>query len=100
MVELDTEIIWKWQQILGLENWKITVKAINKNQVVFDKAIPKEDRYFVGIAIDKVLYTGIIYHDRELLEEDILHELLHIKCVDIEEAINFLTKNLIFHNNK
>lgn len=34
---------------------------------------------FVGICIDKDTNSGVIYHTRALNEDDIIHELLHVR---------------------
>ena len=70
-------MIQKWQKKLGLETWKITTEAISDEQVIYPSDCLSEERFFVGIDICDGEAT--IYHARELTEEDIVHELLHIK---------------------
>lgn len=69
----------KWQSKLNLNEWEFTIQEIQPDQVVYDNDCPDEDKYFVGIEIDKHNKVGTIHHDRELTEQDIIHELLHVK---------------------
>ena len=73
----DNILFWKKQ--LCLTEWIISSESIDKEQVLYDKSIPKEDRYFVGVYIDIENKIATIYHDRKLTDEYILHELLHVK---------------------
>jgi len=69
-------LIRYWTKKLGLTHLTVKTEPISRDQVMFPKDISKEDRYFVGVAIEGTTVT--ITHDRDLTEEDILHELLHI----------------------
>lgn len=90
------KIINKWKHILSLDGWFITVESINPKSVTYDKDCPNEDRYFVGIESNQTKKIGTIYHDRDLTERDIIHELLHVKYPkksekwvnDTEELLN------------
>ena len=87
------ELIVKWQKHLGLLDWTILTKRIDPKQVMYNG----ED-YFIGIAIDLDTLCGIIYHDIDLYEEAILHELLHIRYPSededwIENKTNEILKN-------
>ena len=87
-----TKMIDKWKAILGIKEWTITTEAIDKKQVVYDPEIPEEDRYYIGVHVDQDTSIATIYHDRDLTEEDIIHELLHVKYPDwTEERVNFQT---------
>ncbi len=82
----------KWKAVLGLKGWTITTEAIDKKSVVYDPEIPEEDRYYVGVHVDRDTCIATIYHDRDLTEEDIIHELLHVKYPDwTEDQVNFQT---------
>jgi hypothetical protein len=59
--------------------WTITTEAIEKKSVTYADDVPDNDKYFVGIQIDKESMQARIYHDRELTERDIIHELLHVR---------------------
>jgi hypothetical protein len=78
-------MIEKWKALLGLDDWFFCAREILPEQVVYDDDCPKEDRYFVGINIDTTDKVGVIYHDRILTEQDVIHELLHVKFPDKSE---------------
>ena len=78
-------MIEKWKLLLRLKEWTFITQAILPEQVTYDDDCPLEDRYFVGIGIDHQSKMGVIYHDRELTEKDIIHELLHVKYPDKSE---------------
>lgn len=67
--------ISKWQQYFGIEDWDITTEEIDLNKVTVEY---NGHTYFVGILRDFDEKRAIIYHDIELDEETIIHELLHI----------------------
>jgi len=79
------EVIEKWKINLGLTNWTIATERIEKAQVTYDVTVPIEEKYFVGISANKNDGTAIIFHDRDLLEIDIVHELLHLAYPSKEE---------------
>jgi len=92
------ETIEMWKSRLGLERWDIIAEEISRDQVVFPKNMPKKDKYFVGIEVDRENLIGVIYHDRELTEGDIIHELLHVGWeTATEDTVNRLTE--LFLNN-
>ena len=70
------DLIRKWQRKLGLMDWYIVTEAIDDAQVTYPDDLHGEDRSFVGVHIAPP--KAIIYHSRELREDDIIHELLHI----------------------
>lgn len=83
------DMVGYWIDALGLKGWTITTEAIDKKFVTYDSDVPDEDRYFVGIQIDKKSMQARIYHDRPLNESYIVHELLHVKYPHkTEEWIN------------
>lgn len=85
-------MIDKWKALLGLKGWTITTEAIDKKSVVYDPEIPEEGRYYVGVHVDRDTCIATIYHDRDLTEEDIIHELLHVKYPYwTEDQVNFQT---------
>jgi len=88
-------IVDKWQSKLNLKEWSFTTEDIQPTQVTYDNDCPVKDRYFVGIQIDKENKVGTIYHDRELTEADIIHELLHVAFPNKSEAWVNETENLI-----
>ena len=72
-------IINKWVEFFNLNNWAIKIEPISPSQVSYDDDVPQEDRYFIGINRDEFNKKATIYYDREMNEEDILHELIHLK---------------------
>ena len=68
------ELIKKWQTYLDLLDWTIVTKRIDPKQVMYNG-----ETYFIGISADIDTLCGIIYHDIDLYEEAILHELLHVR---------------------
>jgi len=86
----------KWQSKLDLSDWSFTIERIEPRQVTYDNDIPDTDRYFIGIEIQQENKIGIIYHDVDLYEEAIVHELLHVKHPDKDEDwINEKTEELL-----
>ncbi len=95
---MPSELIDKWQSKLELKEWSFIIEEIQPTQVVYDNDCPVKDRYFIGIEIDKENKIGTIYHDRELTEADIIHELLHVKYPEKDEAWINTTENIILNN--
>ena len=89
-------MIEKWKTILALEEWTITTEAIEKKSVTYEGGVPAWERYFVGVEPNHNNKTAVIYHDRELTEEDVVHELLHIAHPKWSEwQVNTVTKLLL-----
>lgn len=85
-----------WKMKLRLYEWEIVTEEIEREQVSFPDDISDEDRFFVGVAIQEENKIAIISHDRDLTEEDIVHELLHVAYPDRdEEWINKTTAKSI-----
>ncbi len=82
-------IIFKWSFFLRLDDWRIEAEPILKSQVIYDDDVPEEDRYFIGVSRDTENKKAIIYYDRAMTEEDILHELIHLRYpLYTEEQVN------------
>ena len=97
-VEMDNikELIKEWQDKLDIAHWNITTEKIDPKQVIHDG----ED-YFIGIAIDWDTLKGVIYHDIDLNEEAIVHELLHIRySTEDEDWVNETTRQLLHSKYK
>jgi len=93
-------MINKWKKLLLLDDWDIRVESINPNAVMYDSDCPSEERYYVGVQPDHNTRTATIYHDRELTERDVIHELLHIKFPKwSEEQVNEMEEILYNVNN-
>ena len=92
----SSSLINKWQALLGISDWVILYEPISEDQVVDEIEDNTYGHEFVGIYIDFTNKTGTIFHTRELNEEDILHELLHVRFNSwSEEKVNFWTDLLI-----
>ena len=90
------EMIKEWQEKLQISHWDITTEKIDPKQVVYEG-----ETYFIGISIDWDNLSGVIYHDIELTEESIVHELLHIRySTENEDWINETTKQYIHSKYK
>lgn len=75
----NNQYIKFWQKYLELLDWSVVSEKIKKEQVLYDIDVPKDDQYFVGVHINNCDKVATIYHDRELNDEYVLHELLHVK---------------------
>ena len=90
------EMIKEWQDKLQISHWDITTEKIDPKQVVYEG-----ETYFIGISIDWDNLSGVIYHDIDLYEEAIIHELLHIRySTESEDWINETTKQYIHSKYK
>ena len=89
-------LINKWQVLLGLSDWVILYESISEDQVVDEMEENTHGHEFVGIHINFTNKIGTIYHTRKLKEDDIVHELLHVRFHSwSEEKVNFWTDLLI-----
>ncbi len=85
-----------WKCRLGISNWQITCELIDEMQVTDIWFESTSGHEFVGIAIYKELRSGIIYHTRDLNEDDIIHELLHVRYPNwSEDKVEFWTDLLM-----
>lgn len=96
---MGNALVNKWQSKLDLKEWTFSIQEIQPTQVVYDNDCPVKDRYFIGIEIDQQNKAGTIYHDRELTEADIIHELLHVKYPSKDEDWINTTEKLILDEN-
>ena len=92
-------LIRQWLTRFGLSHWKVTTERISVYQVSDDDCgIGSE---FVGVSIDNAPYSATIHHTRKLTEEDIIHELLHVRHPEwSEEQVNLTTHLLIQQKEK
>lgn len=92
-------MIEKWKHILSLDSWSIVTEKIDPDAVMYDESCGNEDRYYIGVSADHNNKSAIIYHDRQLTEEDVVHELLHVKYPDwSEDQVNLETEKLLNQN--
>lgn len=85
----------KWKNKLGIPNWEISTERILPGQVEYEG----ED-YFIGIERNFENKTAIIYHDVDLYEEAVLHELLHIKFQQLDSETFEAYENRIDRKTK
>ena len=85
------KLIKYWQEKLKLNEWNIMAKRILPDQIVYNG-----EAYFIGITRDNKNKKATIYHDIDLYEEAIIHELLHLKYPTQSELwINKETNKLL-----
>jgi hypothetical protein len=95
------KILAYWIEYFELTDWVICLTEISKDQVVYDDIIPLNDRYYIGVNIDRKQQRAIIYHDRPISEECIVHELLHIVFKNFtEEQVNETCRILLLNNKE
>ena len=89
-----TKLIHKWQDKLGISDWSISTERIEPEQVVYNGATE-----FIGVYFnqeDLALKEAIIYHDTDLYEEAIVHELVHVRYpTRSEDWVNKKTEILL-----
>ena len=87
-----------WQDQLDLSHFKADVVNIDSMQVVDDNGCPGNE--LVGVVSDYKNKSFTIYHTRSLEEEDVVHELLHVKHPTMDHnKIESLTELLIDRRN-
>jgi len=80
-------LIKKWQYHLGLQDWNIIVEEISENQVIdiYSKRID-ESGEFVGINRNFKNKEAILYTTRHIYEDDVIHELIHLRFPKMNET--------------
>jgi len=92
----DSDLIQYWKSQLKITEWVILCESISEDQVVDMLENDTNGHEFVGIAINFTEKKGVIYHTRPLYEDDIIHELLHVRFPAwSEDEVNFLTNLLM-----
>ena len=94
-IKLILENISYWQCRLEIVDWNITTEKIYPEQIVYNG----ED-YFIGISRESDKKKAIIYHDVDLYEEAIVHELLHVRYPKKNEDWIVNKTNEILNQNK
>jgi len=89
-------LIHHWKSLLEITEWVISCESISEAQVVDALDNNTNGHEFVGIAINFEEKKGVIHHTRPLYEDDIIHELLHVRFPEwSEDEVNFLTNLLM-----
>jgi len=95
-----SKMIEHWKSLFEISDWHITSESISNMQVVDALKGNTPGHEFVGISIDFEKREGTIFHTRELLEDDIIHELLHVRFPTWnEDEVNFWM-NLLMKQTK
>ena len=90
MLEIK-DLVKRWQHKLEIPEWDITLESIHPEQIEYNG-----EKYFIGITRDFKNKRGVIYHDIDLYEEAIIHELLHIRYpTKSEDWVNKESKKLL-----
>lgn len=89
-------LINKWQLKFKINDWQIKTKRIKPEQIEYNG-----ENYFIGIERDFKNKKGIIYHDIDLDEESIIHELLHVRNPEKnEDWVNTVTNQILNYESK
>ena len=84
-----------WKVVLGIPEWNIVCAIIDEEQVVDSLLDNSHGHEFVGIERNFTNRSGIIYCTRTLEEDDIIHELLHVRYPEwSEDKVEFWTSLL------
>lgn len=88
-----------WMEILRLTNYMVRVEYISRLQVIGEDG--KEGAGLVGLRFDEDEGYITIVSTRKLKEDDIVHELLHVKYPDWDDhrLIEEETASLIITRN-
>ncbi|MEW6603598.1 MAG: hypothetical protein AB1351_02780 [Thermoproteota archaeon] len=83
-----------WKGMLGLDQYMIYTERLSLFQVC--DGYCRLGNSMVGVAADHDAKVARIYHTRQLKEDDIVHELLHVRHPSwSEEQVNRATKTLL-----
>jgi len=90
------DLLRKWQTAMGIADWEVGCEPIAEMQVVDALKGGTPGHEFVGISIDVEKKEATIHHTRSLVEEDIIHELLHVRYPEwSEDEVNSCTDCLM-----
>ena len=93
---LSSRMIEQWKSLLQISDWNIVCQSISEMQVVDALEGNTPGHEFVGITIDFDNKHGTIFHTRTLFEDDVIHELLHVRYPKwSEEDVDFWTNLLM-----
>jgi hypothetical protein len=66
-----------WKRRLRIQHYQIKLERISEDQVVNEELLQGHE--YVGISIDNIKPRAKLIHTRDLEEDDIVHELVHIE---------------------
>jgi hypothetical protein len=90
----SSELVDCWKDRLGLAGYTIYAERLSLFQVC--DSYCRVGNSMVGVATDHNSKVACIYHTRQLKEDDIVHELLHVRHPSwTEEQVNRVTKALL-----
>ncbi len=82
----------EWQRRLGLQDWTITCQRVSTWQVTNTMRRRSRPNELVGVVPERERRAATIVHTRRLREDDIVHELYHVKYPRVPEpGVRFLT---------
>jgi hypothetical protein len=96
---MNFSLVHLWKNRLGIEDYVIITERISLFQVSDDFC--RVGNSFVGIQTDHDEKIACIYHTRALREDDVVHELLHVRYPSwSEEKVNCETGRLVSKRRK
>ena len=76
-----------WVKVLNLSDWSIKIEHL---PFIFEEDVNDEDKFYVDTVIG--YNEAVIYHEKDLIEEEALRQLLHIKFPDLNaDLLDLLT---------
>jgi hypothetical protein len=90
----ETSLVSRWRARLGLDEYEIRLERVSLFAVCDE--LCRVGNSLVGIRADHDRREAVIFHTRRLTEEDVVHELLHLRHPEwSEQQVNARTASLI-----
>ena len=90
----ETALVSRWSERLGLDEYEIVLERVSLFAVCDE--LCRVGNSLVGIRADHDRRRAVIFHTRRLTEEDVVHELLHLRHPDWSEwQVNARTAALL-----
>lgn len=87
-----TNFIRRVQELLDITDYTIYTEKVSRDQVTADDG----NREFVGICVNQEEKICFLYHTRDLTDEDVVHELIHVAYPEFtEEEVSISTARLL-----
>lgn len=87
-------LVQRWKMALGLDGYEIVVERISLFQV--SDGYCRVGNSLVGVCAHHDRKSACIYHTRRLTEDDVVHELLHVRHPGwSEEEVNREARRLL-----